>query len=145
MEFSTFASVTGGTISGLLLLLLAPQLVKVSLLFSAPEYFLIAIFGLTVVGSLAGDNMLKGLIAGAFGLLIGTIGMNIVPYARYSFGMINLSSGIQLVPAMIGLFSLSEVLVQATKTTPKYQTTTQDQFRIKDKFSRNWRKVFPIT
>lgn len=110
---STLASMFGGTVSSLALLLVAPQLVKVSLWFSSPEYFLIAIFGLTIVGSLTGDNMLKGLIAAAFGLLVGMVGMNIFPYSRYSFGNLNLYGGVELVPAMIGLFSISQVLVQA--------------------------------
>lgn len=112
---STVSSVFGGVCSAVALLFVAPQLVKVSLVFSTPEYFLIAIFGLTIVGSLSGDNMVKGLIAGAFGLLVGMVGMNIFPYARYSFGNLNLSSGVQLVPAMIGLFSLSQVLTQVEK------------------------------
>ena len=112
---STVGSVVGGVISALALLFIAPQLVKVSLVFSTPEYFLIAVFGLTIVGSLSGDNMLKGLIGAAFGLLVGMVGMNIFPYARYSFGMLNLASGIQLVPAMIGLFSFSQVLTQVEK------------------------------
>lgn len=112
---STIASVLGGVISSLALLFLAPQLVKVSLWFSSPEYFLIAVFGLTIVGSLSGGNMLKGLAAAVFGLLLGMVGMNIFPYARYSFGNLNLASGIQLVPAMIGLFSISQVLIQAEK------------------------------
>ena len=112
---SSISSVTGGVISAVALLFLAPQLVKVSLMFSSPEYFLIAIFGLTIVGSLSGGNMLKGLVAAVFGLLLGMVGMNIFPYARYSFGNLNLASGIQLVPAMIGLFSISQVLIQSEK------------------------------
>lgn len=112
---SSISSVIGGVISAIALLFMAPQLVKISLMFSAPEYFLIALFGLTIVGSLSGENMLKGLIAAALGLLLGMVGMNIFPYARYSFGNLNLASGIQLVPAMIGLFSISQVLIQAEK------------------------------
>lgn len=107
---STTASVIGGVLSVLALLLIAPQLVKVALMFSSPEYFLIAIFGLTIVGGLSGKNLLKGLVSAGFGLIVGMVGMNIFPYARYSFGNLNLSGGIQLVPAMIGLFSLSQVL-----------------------------------
>lgn len=116
---STVGSVFGGVVSAVALLFVAPQLVKVSLVFSTPEYFLIAIFGLTIVGSLSGDNMLKGLIGASFGLLVGMVGMNIFPYARYSFGMLNLASGIQLVPAMIGLFSFSQVLIQSEKRMKK--------------------------
>ena len=112
---STVSSVIGGVLSALALLFTAPQLVKVSLAFSAPEYFLIAIFGLTIVGSLSSENMLKGLIGAAFGLLVGMVGMNIFPYARYSFGIFHLASGIGLIPAMIGLFSFSQVLIQSEK------------------------------
>ena len=76
---STTASVIGGIVSGLALLLVAPQLVKVALMFSAPEYFLIAIFGLTIVGGLSGKNLLKGLASAGLGLLVGLVGMNIFP------------------------------------------------------------------
>lgn len=107
---STTASVIGGIISGFALLLIAPQLVKVSLLFGSAEYFLIAVFGLTIIGSLAGGNMIKGLIAGALGLLVGIIGMNVTSFPRWSFGNVHLMAGINTVPAMIGLFSIPQVL-----------------------------------
>ena len=113
---STTASMIGGFISGVILLLVAPQLVKVALWFSAPEYFLIAVFGLTIVGGLSGKNLFKGLVSAGFGLIVGMVGMNIFPYARYSFGSLNLSGGIQMVPAMIGLFSLPQVLTLAEKS-----------------------------
>ncbi|MGE4354401.1 MAG: tripartite tricarboxylate transporter permease [Oscillospiraceae bacterium] len=110
---STTASCIGGIISGVALLFIAPQLVKVALLFSAPEYFLVTLFGLTIVGSLSGDDFLKGILSAVFGLLIGCIGMNATPYARYSFGNVNLMGGIYLVPAMIGLFSIPQVITLA--------------------------------
>lgn len=112
---STIASVIGGIISATALLFISPQLVKVSLLFSSPEYFLIAIFGLTIVGSLSGDEMIKGLIAAAFGIMVGIVGMNTFTYARYTFGFLSLQGGIDLAPAMIGLFSLSQVLIESEK------------------------------
>ncbi|MDR3200341.1 MAG: tripartite tricarboxylate transporter permease [Spirochaetales bacterium] len=111
---STCASMTGGTLSAVALLFIAPPLARVSLMFNAPEYFLIAIFGLTIIGSLAGDNMLKGLIAGVAGLCISFIGFDItVGVARFTYKISELESGIQLVPALIGLFSLSQVMIQA--------------------------------
>jgi putative tricarboxylic transport membrane protein len=123
---STIASVSGGAISAVALLCVAPQLAKVALLFSAPEYFLITLFGLTIVGSLSGDNMLKGLVSAALGLLAGMIGMNFSPYARYSFGNFNLAGGIQLVPAMIGLFSIPQILILAEKRLGKSSAKTDD-------------------
>lgn len=137
---STVASCSGGVLSAITLLCVAPQLVKVSLWFSSPEYFLIAIFGLTIVGSLSGHNMLKGLLAATFGLLMGMVGMNIFPYARYSFGSLNLSGGIQLVPAMIGLFSISQVLIQAEKLN-KALNQDPDEKRELDQEIQNVQKM----
>ena len=111
---STVASMVGGTISGIALLTIAPALSKVSLLFSSPEYFLIAIFGLTIIGGLSGGSMIKGFLAGAFGLFLGTIGMDsMTGQMRFTYGYDALSLGLSLVPAMIGLFSISQVMVQA--------------------------------
>ncbi len=111
---ATVASMIGGTLSGIALLTISPLLAKVSLLFSAPEYFLIAIFGLTVIGGLSGGSMIKGFLMGAFGLFLGTIGLDsITGQLRFTFGSDFLSSGISLVPALIGMFSISQVLVQA--------------------------------
>lgn len=116
LGISTISSMIGGTISALALLFLAPPLALVSLKFNAPEYFLIAIFGLTIIGSLAGESLVKGLASGVLGLMIGLVGMDIMHgYPRYTFGFITLESGIALVPAMIGLFSISQVLIQAEK------------------------------
>ncbi|MDR2588582.1 MAG: tripartite tricarboxylate transporter permease [Spirochaetales bacterium] len=111
---STFASMTGGTLSAVALFFIAPPLARISLMFNAPEYFLIAIFGLTIIGTLAGDNMLKGLIAGVAGLCISFVGFDItVGVPRFTYKIAELESGIQLVPALIGLFSLSQVMIQA--------------------------------
>lgn len=113
---STVSSMIGGFISAVLLLFLAPPLSKISLAFSAPEYFLIGIFGLTIIGGLASQSMAKGLASGVIGLIIGTIGIDILTgYPRFTFGSDSLQSGISLVPAMIGLFSLSQVMIQVEK------------------------------
>lgn len=111
---TTVASTFGGALSGIALLTISPMLSNVSLLFSSPEYFLIAIFGLTVIGGLSGSSMIKGFLMGAFGLFLGTIGMDeITGQLRFTYGSDALMSGIPLVPAMIGLFSISQVMKQS--------------------------------
>ena len=110
---STTASVIGGVISSFALLLIAPPLARLSLKFGSTEYFLIAIFGLTLIASLAGDNMVKGLIAGFFGLSAALIGTAADGSSRFTFGLTGLMGGISLIPAMIGLFSVSQVMIQA--------------------------------
>ncbi|MCL7748843.1 tripartite tricarboxylate transporter permease [Halalkalibacter alkaliphilus] len=113
---STISSMIGGFISAIALLFLAPPLSRISLMFSAPEYFLIAVFGLTIIGGLATKSMVKGLAGGVIGLLIGTIGMDILTgYSRFTFDFVSLQSGVPIIPAMIGLFSLSQVMIQAEK------------------------------
>ncbi|WP_422484964.1 tripartite tricarboxylate transporter permease [Gudongella sp. DL1XJH-153] len=110
---ATVSSMIGGFISAVFLLILAPPLATISLRFNAPEYFLIAIFGLTIIASLSADSMVKGLSAGVFGLMVGTIGVDIMTgFPRFTFGFTSLEGGISLVPAMIGLFSLSQVMIQ---------------------------------
>lgn len=124
---ATVSSMIGGTVSAIALLFLAPPLSKISLAFSAPEYFLIAIFGLTIIGSLAAKSMVKGLSAGIIGLLIGCIGVDILTgYPRFTFGVMSLESGVSLVPAMIGLFSLSQVMIQAESRGKKQKKISPD-------------------
>ncbi|MBC7189988.1 tripartite tricarboxylate transporter permease [Candidatus Aerophobetes bacterium] len=112
IQMATFASVTGGLISGVLLLLVAPPLSQVSLAFGPPEYFLLAVFGLTAVGSIASGKVVKGLISGFIGLFLSTIGIDLNSgYPRYTFGISGLEGGIDVVSAVIGLFALSQVLI----------------------------------
>lgn len=109
---SVLSSGVGGVLSAVALLLVAPPLAKVSLLFSSPEYFLISIFGLTILGSLVGNSVVKGLAMGAVGLFIATIGVDAnTGVLRYTFGVDRLMSGIQMVPALIGLFTISQVML----------------------------------
>ena len=78
------------------------------------EYFLLAIFGLTVIASLAGDSVIKGLFSGLLGLVLGCVGLDaITGIPRMTLGMIQLEDGINFVPALIGLFSVSQVMTLA--------------------------------
>lgn len=109
---STISSWLGGTISAIVLIFLAPQLAKLALKFSAPEYCTLALFGLTVIASISGKNMVKGVIAGLIGLLISTIGLDpMTGFSRYSFGNVNLYNGLQVVALMIGLFAVADLFV----------------------------------
>lgn len=104
------ASFIGLVISWLLLISVAPLIAKVSLTFSTPEYFAIAVFGLTIISTLSTESPLKGIISGLIGLLIATIGldpMDGIPRFTYEFDV--LLSGISYVPALIGLFAVAEI------------------------------------
>lgn len=108
---SLLASVIGGIVGTLFLLFLAGPLARIALRFGPPEFFWLAVFGLTTIGSLGTGSVVKGLIAGALGLLLGCIGLDpIAGKPRFTFGYYPLVQGIELIPAMIGLFSFSQVL-----------------------------------
>ncbi len=112
IRIATFSSVIGGLASGIALLVFAPPLSLLSLKFGPAEYFMLAIFALTVIGTVSTGNMVKGLIAGAGGLFLSTVGMDLDSgFPRYTFGLFALQSGINFVPAVIGLFSLSQALL----------------------------------
>lgn len=105
------ASFLGGLFSVTCLLLIAPPLSQISLKFGPPEFFLLAVFGLTIIISVSGQSLVKGIISGVLGMIVGTVGMDpLLAYPRFTFGFSNLVEGIPLIPALIGLFSISEVL-----------------------------------
>lgn len=106
-------SALGGLISTIFLLVAAFPISKVALSFGPPEYFALAIFGLTMMISVSGSSIKKGLIMGFIGLFIATIGLDpMLSFPRFTFGNPTLLSGISFIPIMIGLFGLGEVLSQ---------------------------------
>ena len=113
LSASTIASACGGLISCVALVTISPVLAKFALRFSAPEYFALALFGLTIIASISAENFLKGITAGVVGLLISTAGMDyITSYPRFTFGIVDLLNGFSVIPVLIGLFAVSEVFNQ---------------------------------
>ncbi len=111
MGVATVCSGIGGTVSAIAMLLIAPALGAFSLKFSVLEYFLLSLFGLTVIASLAGDSIIKGMFSGILGLLLGCIGLDAISgHPRMTLGILNLEDGISFVPALIGLFSVSQIM-----------------------------------
>ena len=111
IRISTFASVAGGLISGIALMLLAPPLARISLLFGPSEYFLVALLGLTAIASVTFGSVLRGLISGLLGLFLSTIAIDQYSgFPRYTFGIIGLESGLDIMPAIIGLFAFAQGL-----------------------------------
>ncbi len=110
---ATWSSFMGGLIGMILLMLFAPLISKFALRFSAPEYFALAVFGLSIVASISDKSLTRGLIAALLGILICLSGVDpMTGMARFTFGLPDLYSGFQFIPVMIGLFGLSEILTQ---------------------------------
>ena len=111
LGIGVWSSFMGGIISAVLLVALAPQLARLGLEFGPWDYFALVAFALTITASLAGEDMLKGLIAGGLGLLVATIGEDdINGVARLNFGTEILKQGFTFLPVLIGLFAFSQLL-----------------------------------
>ena len=106
--WATVASIIGGTISAIILMVAAVQLAKVALRFGPPEMFALTVFGMTAVISISSD-VAKGALAGLFGLLLGTIGIDLFGTYRFDFGIAELVGGTPLLPAVVGLFALVKI------------------------------------
>lgn len=103
-------SVLGGLIGISILIFVAPVLAKFALKFTNFEYFWLAIFGLSMSAVISRGTRIKGVISMTLGLIFATIGIDITTgYPRFTFGSTELMAGIGFIPAMIGLFGLSEV------------------------------------
>ena len=111
LGLGVWSSFFGGIISAILLVTFAPQLARIGLEFNPWDYFMLVMFALTITASLAGDNMIKGLIAGALGLLVRTVGEDeAIGMARFNFGSDALLQGFDFIAVLIGLFAFSQLL-----------------------------------
>ncbi len=122
LSVSAIASFVGGMVSTVMLITISPVLASFALRFGAPEYFALAVFGLSIIASISGKSPVKGLLAGMFGLLISTVGLDpVTSYPRFTFGQINLYNGFAIIPVLIGLFALAEAFVQMERIFEKAQ------------------------
>ena len=123
LAVSAIASFIGGMVSTIMLITISPILAGFALRFGAPEYFALAVFGLSIIASISGKSPVKGLLSGMFGLLISTVGLDpVTSFPRFTFGQINLYNGFAIIPVLIGLFALAEAFVQMEKIFEGSQT-----------------------
>ncbi len=111
LNLALVASTIGGLFSAFCLLFLSPQIAVFALKFGAPEYFSIAIFGLSVIASVSGKSMVKGLISGCLGMLIAMVGLDSISgVPRFTFANYNLFGGIKMLPALLGMFAITRMI-----------------------------------
>jgi putative tricarboxylic transport membrane protein len=112
LVLSFVASQVGGMVTAGLTIFLLPYFSKLAYYMHSVEMVVIVLFGITLIASIASENMLKGLIAGGIGLLIGAIGADhIYSTPRGTFGLLELYDGVPLIPVLIGVFAISEALI----------------------------------
>ena len=128
LKMAKYSSVIADIFSDIVLVTVAAPLAAIALRFGPPEIAMLIVFSLTVVAGVAGKSMIKGLIAGGVGLLLSCVGLDpILAVRRFSFDVVQLDSGISMIPLLIGLFALSEVIFQFGRKSISYA----DQFIIK--------------
>ncbi|GHV37915.1 transporter [Spirochaetia bacterium] len=127
---ATTGSLLGSIIGMIVMAFFTPLLGMVALKFQSFEFFWFGIFGIVICGNLtAPKDPLKGWIAGFLGLFVAMVGMEgIHAYVRYSFGSLNLASGVALIPAMVGAFGLAEIITVMRQT--KFDVVKTEIHRI---------------
>lgn len=140
---ATTMSAVGGFIGIIVLAAAAPMVSEFALKFQPRDYMLLAILGILLVGSLSGDNLVKGIFAGSLGLLIGAVGLDpLTAQERFTFGVVELWGGISFIAVMIGMFGVAEALIQLRHI---------DKVAVKQKIARivpSWsaiRKYLPLS
>jgi putative tricarboxylic transport membrane protein len=138
-------SAIGGIFAAFCMLLLSPQLTQAALSFGPSELFAISLMGLSILTSLDTDNICRTIISGLIGLMLACIGLDpLLGVPRMTFGTRLLTSGIEMIPVMIGFFAVTEVLKQTQKrdnlsavgkTTTKFKT---DLPSLKEMLSVKW-------
>lgn len=111
LKIACWSSAIGGVASAIALMTIGPILARATLYFGPAEYFWIAMFGMASIGVMVGSDAVKGLMAAALGLLLGTVGLDqLSGVARFTFGEVWLLSGLDLIVILVGLYALPPVI-----------------------------------
>lgn len=130
LKIALYASAFGGVFSALMLLFLGPQVARVAAKLGTPEYFMVCVFGLTIIAGVSGKSIIRGLISACLGLFISCIGSDpMTSYDRFTFGVSRLYLGMDLAVCLIGLFALVEIMAKSEK---RLDALKLDTTRIKD-------------
>jgi putative tricarboxylic transport membrane protein len=116
LAVAAISSFVAGTLGLVGLTFFAPLLAQFAFALGMPEYFLLMVLALTIMVNLAGKSLVRAMVSGGLGLLVTTVGLDaITGISRLSFGSTHLMSGLDFIAATIGLFAISEILVNAEK------------------------------
>ncbi len=133
LGISLYSGVLGSLFGLTMLVLLSKPLAAVALSFTPPAYFALGILGLSVIATLSGDSLIKGLIAAVLGLMVATIGTDpVTGGTRFTFGSSDLLGGIAPVMVMVGLFAMSELLSQVSKRGESERVKSSPRIRFPD-------------
>ncbi len=115
LKMALYSSCTADFISNLSLIFFAQAIAALALRFGPPEFFTLVAFSLTIIAGVSGDSLLRGLFSGCLGLLLATIGLDLVYGTnRFTFNNPDLMAGLNFIPVLIGLFALPEIINAGT-------------------------------
>jgi len=110
LSLGVFASLIGGLFSAVMLIMIAPTLAELALKLGPWEYFALGIFGISVVISITGKDLVKGVLAALIGAAITLVGQDpVLAIPRYTFGVMQLNVGFSLLPTLLGFFAMGQV------------------------------------
>ena len=144
LGLAVVSSTVGGVFSVLVLMACAPILARAAYNFAPPEYFALTLFGLSMLISVGGGSAIKNLISGAFGILLATVGTDLLTSVkRFTFESPHLYDGIGFVPVMIGVFGISELIAQASRLNEKRERVMMDAIKLpsKEDYRRVWKTI----
>ena len=137
LGMSAIASFIGGIFSALCLTFIAPELARIALSFSSPEYFAMGCLGLSIVASISGDYVIRGLLSACIGLILGMIGIDgLNGSPRFTFGLVDMLNGVSFIPVLIGLFAVSEAL----RTTESMLKKSSCRFQVVRRVCHPWQR-----
>ena len=144
LGLAVVSSTVGGVFSVLVLMACAPILARAAYNFAPPEYFALTLFGLSMLISVGGGSAIKNLLSGAFGILLATVGTDLLTSVkRFTFESPHLYDGIGFVPVMIGVFGISELIAQASRLNEKRERVMMDAIKLpsKEDYRRVWKTI----
>ena len=144
LGLAVVSSTIGGVLSVICLMIAAPLLARMAYQFTPPEYFALTLFGMSMLASIGEGSPLKNLISGSFGVFLALVGVDMLTSVeRFTFGSHDLYDGIGFVPVMIGIFGISELIVQASSLDKKKERVSMKavQLPTRDDYRQVWKTI----
>ena len=144
LGLAVVSSTIGGVLSVICLMMAAPLLARMAYQFTPPEYFALTLFGMSMLASIGEGSPLKNLISGTFGVFLALVGVDMLTSVeRFTFGSHDLYDGIGFVPVMIGIFGISELIVQASSLDKRKERVSMKavQLPTRDDYRQVWKTI----
>ena len=144
LGLAVVSSTIGGVLSVICLMMAAPLLARMAYHFTPPEYFALTLFGMSMLASIGEGSPLKNLISGTFGVFLALVGVDMLTSVeRFTFGSHDLYDGIGFVPVMIGIFGISELIIQASSLDKRKERVSMKAVQLpsRDDYRQVWKTI----